>query len=81
MPYMTPTYPENIRLLGPSSWEEMRNQQTDRQTTGFPPLTLTCTYLRYSFLCSILLHFVNILYPSLASLGLDKPIDIELTWF
>ena len=72
MPYMTPTYPENIRLLGPSSWEEMRNQQTDRQTTGFLPLTLTCTYLRYSFLCSILLHFVNILYPSLASLGLDK---------
>ena len=29
---MTLTYPENIRLLGPSSWEEMRNQQTNRQT-------------------------------------------------
>ena len=36
MPYMTPTYPENIRLLGPSSWEEMRNQHTHRQTTRIP---------------------------------------------
>ena len=42
MPYMTPTYPENIRLLGPSSWEEIEAQQTDRQTDRpqeFHPLT------------------------------------------
>ena len=44
MPYMTPTYPENIRLLGPSSWEEIPNQHTNRQTdhrnsTPFPPQT------------------------------------------
>merc|ERR1711923_392972 len=32
MPYMNPTYPENIRLLGPSTWEEIGNQQTNRQT-------------------------------------------------
>ena len=37
MPDMTPTYPENIRLLGPTSWEEIESQhttdrQTDRQT-------------------------------------------------
>ena len=32
MPYMTPTYPENIRLVGPSSWEEIAHIQTYRQT-------------------------------------------------
>ena len=57
MPDMTPTYPENIRLLGPSSWEEIGNQHTYRQTTGFLPLTLTCTYLRHSFS----VHFYSIL--------------------
>ena len=56
MPYMTPTYPENIRLLGPSTWEEMRNQQTDRQTTGIPPPShALCMWLIADFL-----------YPSLA---------------
>ena len=40
MPYMTPTYPENIRLLGPSSWEEIGFQQTtDRPQEFHPPLT------------------------------------------
>ena len=40
MPYMTPTYPENIRLLGPSSWEEIEAQQTtDRPQEFHPPLT------------------------------------------
>ena len=39
MPYMTPTYPENIRLLGPSSWDEIRYHQTDRPQEFHPPLT------------------------------------------
>ena len=25
LPHMTPTYPENIRLLGPRSWEEIES--------------------------------------------------------
>ena len=33
MPYMTPTYPENIRLLGPSTWEEIGYQQTDHRNS------------------------------------------------
>ena len=37
MPYMTPTYPENIRLLGASTWEEIEAHHTHRQTTGIPP--------------------------------------------
>ena len=36
MPYMTQTYPENIRLLGPSSWEEIRFQHTDRPQEFHP---------------------------------------------
>ena len=39
MPYMTPTYPENIRLLGPSSWEEIPNQHTTDRPQEFHPLT------------------------------------------
>ena len=48
MPYMIPTYPENIRLLGPSSWEEIEAQQTtDKQTTGIPaPPLVVCTLLQ-----------------------------------
>ena len=38
MPYMTPTYPENIRLLGPSSWEDIAHIQTDCPQE-FHPLT------------------------------------------
>ena len=60
MPYMTPTYPENIRLLGASTWEEIEAQhthrQTDRQTTGIPPPShALCMWLIADFL-----------YPSLA---------------
>ena len=56
MPYMTPTYPENIRLLGPSTWEEKRNQQTNRLPTGIPPPShALCMWLIADFL-----------YPSLA---------------
>ena len=36
MPYMTPTYPENIRLLGPSSWEEIGYQQTTDHRNSTP---------------------------------------------
>ena len=39
MPYMTQTYPENIRLLGPSTREEIPNQQTDCSQEFHPPLT------------------------------------------
>ena len=54
---MTPTYPENIRLLGPSIWEEIGYQQTtDRQTTGIPPPShALCMWL-----------IADSLYPSLA---------------
>ena len=49
MPDMTLTYPENIRLLGPSTWEEIdshqTNRQTDRQTTRIhPPPPVTCAF-------------------------------------
>ena len=36
MPYMTPTYPENIRLLGPSTWEEIGYQQTTDHRNSTP---------------------------------------------
>ena len=36
MPYMTPTYPENIRLLGPSSWEEIGYHQTTDHRNSTP---------------------------------------------
>ena len=34
MSYMTPTYSENIRLLGPSTWEEIESQQTDHRNSA-----------------------------------------------
>ena len=61
---MTLTYPENIRLLGPSTWEEIESQQTThrqthRQTTGIQPPTLSHAH----FLPT---HFAHFWYPSLA---------------
>ena len=52
LPHMTPTYPENIRLIGPSSWEEIESQQTDVQTDRpqeFPSL-LTCLRIIHAIL-------------------------------
>ena len=70
MPYMTQTYPENIRLLGPSSWEEIDSQQTTHTQTDRPqefnPPPLTCTFPPHSFF--------SFLIPkprSLRLLGLD----------
>ena len=55
MSYMTPTYPENIRLVGPSSWEEMRNQNTtDRPQDSYPLLSHICA-IHFS------VHFYSIL--------------------
>ena len=70
MPYMTQTYPENIRLLSPSSCEEIGFQHTDRPQEFHPASHMHIFTL--FFFCSLLLHFLNILYPSLASLGLVK---------
>ena len=66
MPYMTPTYPENIRLVGPSSWEEIAHIQTYRQTAH-----------RNSTPLSRIMHVANCLFfipkpRSLRSLGLDN---------
>ena len=60
LPHMTPTYPENIRLLGPSSWEEIGFQQTDIQTDhrNSPPFSLASAYYVQSY-------FVNFLYQAL----------------
>ena len=68
LPHMTPTYPENIRLLGPRSWEEIESQQTtDRLPTrihhpSHSPPHNTCN------------SFLSIFYtkPSAFGLGLDK---------
>ena len=49
MPYMTPTYPENIRLLGPSSWEEIEAQQTTDRPQEFHPLTHIMHVANYWF--------------------------------
>ena len=71
MPYMTPTYPENIRLLGPSSWEEMRNQQTDRQTDRQTTGILTPSHSPpHNTHNSILSIFYT--KPSAFGLGLDN---------
>ena len=67
MPYMTPTYPENIRLLGPSSWEEIGYQQKNRLPPGIrhPP------HLPPHNTCNLIL---SIFYtkPSAFGLGLEK---------
>ena len=78
MPYMTLTYPENIRLLGPSSWEEIeshRTDKTDRQTDheNSTPQPLTCTFPTHSF-CSFLIPKPR----SLRSLGLDYYLNLVL---
>ena len=71
MPYMTPTYPENIRLLGPSSWEEIDSQQTNRRTAhrNSPP----SPHMHIS--SPLIYSFSSFLIPkprSLRPLGLDK---------
>ena len=61
MPYMTPTYPENIRLLGASTWEEIEAQHTHRQTDHRNSTPLT------HYACGLLLIFYT--QASLASLA------------
>ena len=64
----------------PWKYQDVRSKQLegDREPTDGHTshrnftLPLTCTYSHLSFLCSNLLYFLNILYPSLASLGLDN---------
>ena len=70
MPYMTPTYPENIRLLGPSSWEEIESHrtdtQTDRQTTRIQPPS---PHMHISSPLSFLISDTQASLASLARLG------------
>ena len=42
LPHMSPTYPEKMSLLGPSSWEEIAHKQTYRRTDheNPPPFSL-----------------------------------------
>ena len=42
LPHMSPTYPEKMSLLGPSSWEEIAHKQTYRRTDhrNSPPFSL-----------------------------------------
>ena len=68
---MTLTYPENIRLLGPSTWEEIESHQTDYPQEFTPP-PLTCTFPPHSFFSFLIpkphfsVHFVSqYLYSSL----------------
>ena len=64
MPYMSPTYPENIRLLGPSSWEEIDSQQTThRQITGIHPPS------PHMHISSPLIFLISDTQASLASLA------------
>ena len=50
---MSPTYPEKMSLLGPSSWEEIAHIHTDRQTTGFHPPSHSPPHITRNFLFSI----------------------------
>ena len=65
--HMTPTYPENIRLLGPRSWEEIESQQTYRQTTGILTPSHSPPHNTHNSILSIFYT-----KPSAFGLGLDK---------
>ena len=49
LPHMSPTYPEKMSLLGPSSWEEIAHVQTDRPQEFTPLLTCLCIIHAISF--------------------------------
>ena len=61
MPYMTPAYPENIRLLGASTWEEIEAQHTHRQTDhrNSTPFRALCMWLIADFLYPSLARFAH----------------------
>ena len=64
---MTPTYPENIRLLGPRSWEEIESQQTtDRLPTGILTPSHSPPHNTHNSILSIFYT-----KPSAFGLGLD----------
>ena len=69
MPYMTPTYPENIRLLGPSSWEEIDSQQTDRQTDRSQEFNPPSSHMHISSPLILLISDTQASLASLARLG------------
>ena len=53
LPYMPPTYPDKMRLLGPRSWEEIDFQQTNRLPTGFRPPSHSPPHIARNFFFSI----------------------------
>merc|ERR1712079_294928 len=53
LPHMSPTYPEKMSLLGPSSWEEIAHIQTYRQTTGIHPPSHSPPHNTRNFFLSI----------------------------
>ena len=69
MPYMTPTYPENIRLLGPSSWEEIDSQQTNRQTDRPREFNPPSSHMHISSPLILLISDTQASLASLARLG------------
>ena len=66
MPYMTLTYPENIKLLGPSTWEEIESQQTNRQTDRPQEFCSPHTHHAYG---KLLIFYTQASLASLAWLG------------
>ena len=85
MPYMTPTYPENIRLLGPSSWEEIGNQHTYRQTDHRNPTPshASCLWQIGDFLYPALARFARsgwmiIMYAEHITIHHDYPFSTSL---
>ena len=75
-----PTYPENIRLLGPSSWEEIESHRTDTQITGIQPPS---SHMHISSPLILLISDTQASFASLAWLGLStsaKFSDFCLKW-
>ena len=68
LPNMTLTYPENIRLLGPSSWEEIDSHQTNRRTAHRNSPPSPHMHISPHSFCSFLIPKPR----SLRSLGLDN---------
>ena len=69
MPYMTPTYPEIIRLLGPSTWEDIESQQTDRQTDCPREFNPPTSHMHISSPLILLISDTQASLASLARLG------------
>ena len=66
LPHMSPTYPEKMSLLGPSSWEEIAHVRTYRRTDRPQEFTPLLTRLRILHAISFYQFFLP---NSLTALG------------